>query len=157
MNLIKNRYIWWCIRKIFMKNLHSFHTSVFKCHIIWIPSLNIYTIPPNNKKATTNLADQNRPPSSLRTAHNRLNQHIYRVMKVISSTMYLCGEAEQNTEHFLQTCKLHLAQRQPTPRENCTEHWRIYRRPPDLLWRLALKCKGERQKKIPQCFGSTKR
>ena len=23
--------------------------------------------------------------------------------------------------------------------------WRTYRRPPDLLWRLALKCKGERQ------------
>ena len=47
-----------------------------------------------------------------RTGHNRLNQHIYRVMKVIPSPMCPCGEAEQNTEHFLQTCKLHLAQRQ---------------------------------------------
>lgn len=56
----------------------------------------------------------------LRTGHNRLNQHLNRVMKVISSPMCPCGEAEQNTEHFLQTCKLHLAQRQmiwdqPTP------------------------------------------
>ena len=25
------------------------------------------------------------------------------------------------------------------------ELWRTYRRPPDLLWRLAPKCKGERQ------------
>ncbi|XP_078312866.1 uncharacterized protein LOC144619290 [Crassostrea virginica] len=48
----------------------------------------------------------------LRTGHNRLNQHLYRVMKVIPSLMCPCGEAEQNTEHFLQTCKLHLAQRQ---------------------------------------------
>ena len=56
----------------------------------------------------------------LRTGHNRLNQHLYRVMKVIPSPMCPCGETEQNTEHFLQTCKLHLAQRQkiwdqPTP------------------------------------------
>ena len=56
----------------------------------------------------------------LRTGHKRLNQHLYRVMKAIPSPMCPCGEAEQNTEHFLRTCKLHLAQRQtiwdqPTP------------------------------------------
>lgn len=48
----------------------------------------------------------------LRTGHNKLNQHLYRVMKVIPSPMCPCGEAEQNTEHLLQTCKLHQAHRQ---------------------------------------------
>ena len=56
----------------------------------------------------------------LRTGHNRLNQHLHRVLKVVPSPMRPCGEAEQNTEHFLQTCKLHQAQREkiwdkPTP------------------------------------------
>ena len=35
-------------------------------------------------------------------------------MKVVPSPMCPCGEAEQNTEHFLQTCKLHQAQREKT-------------------------------------------
>ena len=56
----------------------------------------------------------------LRTGHNRLNQHLHRVLKVVPSPMCPCGVAEQNTEHFLQTCKLHQAQREkiwdkPTP------------------------------------------
>ena len=65
--------------------------------------------------------------NQFKTKSVRLNQHLYRVMKVIPSPMCPCGEAEQNTEHFLQTCKLHLAQRQkiwdqPTPiKEKCMD------------------------------------
>lgn len=47
----------------------------------------------------------------LRTGHNRLNKHLHRVLKVIPSPMCPCGEAEQDTEHFLQTCKSHQALR----------------------------------------------
>ena len=47
----------------------------------------------------------------LRTGHNRLNQHLNRVMKIISSLIYSCGEAEQDTVHILQTCKNHQALR----------------------------------------------
>ena len=39
------------------------------------------------------------------TGHNRLNQHLNRVLKVTPSPMCLCGEAEQDTIHVLQTCK----------------------------------------------------
>ena len=35
----------------------------------------------------------------LRTGHNRLNQHLNRVMKIISSPMCSCGEAEQDTSN----------------------------------------------------------
>ena len=45
----------------------------------------------------------------LRTGHNRLNQHLNRVMKIISSPMCSRGEAEQDTAHILQTCKNHQA------------------------------------------------
>ena len=38
----------------------------------------------------------------LRTGHNRLNQHLNRVMKIISFPMCSCGEAEQDTTHILQ-------------------------------------------------------
>ncbi|XP_062581378.1 uncharacterized protein LOC134243162, partial [Saccostrea cucullata] len=54
----------------------------------------------------------------LRTGHNRLNQHLHRVMKVIPSPMCPCGKAEQNTEHLLQHCRIHQALRNntwPTP------------------------------------------
>ncbi|XP_062614077.1 uncharacterized protein LOC134275799 [Saccostrea cucullata] len=54
----------------------------------------------------------------LRTGQNRLNQHLHRVMKVIPSPMCPCGEAEQNTEHLLQHCRIHQALRNntwPTP------------------------------------------
>ncbi|XP_062579709.1 uncharacterized protein LOC134241701 [Saccostrea cucullata] len=54
----------------------------------------------------------------LRTGHNRLNQHLHRVMKVIPSPMCPCGEADQNTEHLLQHCRIHQALRNntwPTP------------------------------------------
>ena len=42
----------------------------------------------------------------LRTGHNRLNQHLYRKMKVVPSPMCPCGEAEQDTSHILQDCKV---------------------------------------------------
>ena len=45
----------------------------------------------------------------LRTGHNRLNQHLNRVMKIILSSMCSRGEAEQDTAHILQTCKNHQA------------------------------------------------
>jgi hypothetical protein len=48
----------------------------------------------------------------LRTGHNRLNQHLNRVMKIIPSLMCSCGEAEQDTFHILQTCKNHQALRE---------------------------------------------
>ena len=35
-----------------------------------------------------------------------------KVMKVISSPMCTCGEAEQDTAHILQTCKNHQALRE---------------------------------------------
>lgn len=38
----------------------------------------------------------------LRTGHNRLNKHLNRVMKVVSSPMCPCDEAEQDTTHILQ-------------------------------------------------------
>ena len=41
----------------------------------------------------------------LRTGHCRLNQHLYRKMKVVPSPMCTCGEAEQDTRHILQDCK----------------------------------------------------
>ncbi|CAC5373543.1 unnamed protein product [Mytilus coruscus] len=47
----------------------------------------------------------------LRTGHNRLNQHLYKVMKVVPSPMCPCGEAEQNTAHLLQSCNIHQALR----------------------------------------------
>ena len=48
----------------------------------------------------------------LRTGHNRLNQHLNRVMKIIPSQMCSCGEAEQGTSHILQTCKNHQVLRE---------------------------------------------
>jgi hypothetical protein len=48
----------------------------------------------------------------LRTGHNRLNQHLNRVLEVIPPPTYPCGEAEQNTEHLPHTCKLHQVQRE---------------------------------------------
>ncbi|XP_021348275.1 uncharacterized protein LOC110447129 [Mizuhopecten yessoensis] len=56
----------------------------------------------------------------LRTGHNRHNQHLYKVMKVVPSPRCPCGEAEQDTAHLLQSCKIHLALRDkiwhsPTP------------------------------------------
>ncbi|CAG2245305.1 unnamed protein product [Mytilus edulis] len=47
----------------------------------------------------------------LRTGHNRLNQHLHKVMKVVPSPMCPCGEAEQDTAHLLQSCNLHQALR----------------------------------------------
>ncbi|CAG2230681.1 unnamed protein product [Mytilus edulis] len=47
----------------------------------------------------------------LRTGHNRLNQHLHKVMKVVPSPMCPCGEAEQDTAHLLQSCKIHQALR----------------------------------------------
>lgn len=40
----------------------------------------------------------------LRTGHNRLNQHLYRKMKVVSSPLCSCEKAEQDTRHILQDC-----------------------------------------------------
>jgi len=48
----------------------------------------------------------------LRTGHNRLNQHLNRIMKIVSSPMCSCGETEQDTAHILQTCKNHQALRE---------------------------------------------
>ncbi|XP_062588399.1 uncharacterized protein LOC134250062 [Saccostrea cucullata] len=53
-----------------------------------------------------------------RTGHNRLNQHLHRVMKVIPSPMCTCREADQNTEHLIQHYRIHQALRNntwPTP------------------------------------------
>lgn len=54
----------------------------------------------------------------LRTGHNRPNQRLHRVTKVIPSPMCPCGEAEQNTEQLLQHCRIHQALQNntwPTP------------------------------------------
>ena len=58
--------------------------------------------------------------------HNRLNQHLNRVMKIIPSPMCSCGEAEQDTSHILQTCKNHQALRRDMAITNNT--------PGDALW-----------------------
>ncbi|CAC5418065.1 unnamed protein product [Mytilus coruscus] len=47
----------------------------------------------------------------LRTGHNRLNQNLHKVMKVVPSPMCPCGEAEQDTAHLLQSCKINQALR----------------------------------------------
>ena len=49
----------------------------------------------------------------LRTGrHNRLNQHLNRVMKVIPFPMCSRGETEQDTAHILQTCRNHQTLRE---------------------------------------------
>ncbi|VDI06011.1 Hypothetical predicted protein, partial [Mytilus galloprovincialis] len=48
---------------------------------------------------------------SLRTGLNRLKKHLHKVMKVVPSPMCACGEAEQDTAHLLQSCKIHQALR----------------------------------------------
>jgi hypothetical protein len=48
----------------------------------------------------------------LRTGHNRLEQHLNRVMKIIPSPMCSCGEAEKDIAHILKTCKNHQALRE---------------------------------------------
>ena len=40
----------------------------------------------------------------LRTGHNRLNQHLYRKMKVVSSLLRTWEKADQDTRHILQDC-----------------------------------------------------
>jgi hypothetical protein len=61
----------------------------------------------------------------LRTGHNRLNQHLNRVMKIIPSPMCSCGEVEQDTAHILQTCRNHQALREEAITNNT---------PGDALW-----------------------
>jgi hypothetical protein len=73
----------------------------------------------------------------LRTGHNRLNQHLNRVMKIIPSPMCSCGEAEQDIAHLLQICKNHQALREeiwPLPTTLQEKLYRpvdAYRRSPD--------------------------
>ncbi|CAG2239721.1 unnamed protein product [Mytilus edulis] len=45
----------------------------------------------------------------LRTGYNRLNQRLHKVMKVVQYPMCSCGEAEQDTAHLLQSCKMYQA------------------------------------------------
>ena len=43
----------------------------------------------------------------LRTGHNRLNQHLFKKMRIAPSPMCPCGEAEQDAAHILQECGSH--------------------------------------------------
>ena len=59
----------------------------------------------------------------LRTGHNRLNQHLFRKMRIVPSPMCPCGEAEQDTAHILQECGNHRLLREemwpaPEPLQN---------------------------------------
>ena len=47
----------------------------------------------------------------LRSAHNRLNCHMARKLKLVPSPTCPCGEADQTAEHVLQTCPLFNAVR----------------------------------------------
>jgi hypothetical protein len=75
----------------------------------------------------------------LRTGHNRLNQHLNRVMKIISSPMCSCGdwEAEQDTAHIYRHARTirHWEKRyghyQQHSRRSFMDPWIPYRRPPD--------------------------
>ncbi|VDI25178.1 Hypothetical predicted protein [Mytilus galloprovincialis] len=61
--------------------------------------------------STKNQIDNTTQGLKLRTGHKRLHQHLRKVMKVVPSPMCPCGEAEQDTAHLLQSCKIHLALR----------------------------------------------
>ena len=47
----------------------------------------------------------------LRTGHNRLNAHLYNMLKVGQTEMCPCSTAPQNTEHLLQECPRQAALR----------------------------------------------
>ena len=42
----------------------------------------------------------------LRTGHNRLNNHMYRKLKLVPSPTCPCGQEDQTTDHVLQRCTL---------------------------------------------------
>ena len=50
----------------------------------------------------------------LRTGHNRLNKHMHKMMKRAPSPQCPCGEAEQDTQHILQDCRLLRKEREET-------------------------------------------
>jgi len=69
----------------------------------------------------------------LRTGHNRLNSHMYRVMKV-PSPLCPCGEADQNAAHILQDCVLYEQLRKDICMES-TSLWEKLHGPVEQLYR----------------------
>ena len=73
----------------------------------------------------------------LRTGHNRLNAHMYKKLHLVQSAKCPCGEADQTTEHLLQTCMMYKVQRERVWPKQTKLDTKLYGTIEDLLKTLA--------------------
>ena len=73
----------------------------------------------------------------LRTGHNRLNSHMNKKMKKVSSPLCPCGEAEQDSRHVLQDCRQQHRERKELWPTATSLHEKLYG-PVEMLQRTAL-------------------
>ncbi|RUS76474.1 hypothetical protein EGW08_015758 [Elysia chlorotica] len=68
----------------------------------------------------------------LRTGHNRLKHHIYKIFKVGETDLCLCGQAAEIAQNVLQDCRIYSDVRQSIWRERIDMHTKLYGPLPDL-------------------------